>query len=101
MRVNNSTGLLAKGLSILSFSHGRRNSCKPGGTPVNSKIPHSSYSFFFMPTDSYEQLLCRAASWFGIDDGFWDIFGNHHITSVAARQSILRALGLAVDSAED
>jgi 4-alpha-glucanotransferase len=54
-----------------------------------------------MPTDSFEQLLDRAAAWYGIDDGFWDIFGNHHTTSVAAKQSILRALGVAVDSAAD
>jgi 4-alpha-glucanotransferase len=53
-----------------------------------------------MPTDSFEQLLNRAASWYGIDDGFWDIFGNHHTTSVETRQSILRALGVAADSAE-
>jgi 4-alpha-glucanotransferase len=53
-----------------------------------------------MPTDSFEQLLDRAAAWYGIDDGFWDIFGNHHTTSVEAKQSILRALGVAVDSAE-
>ena len=54
-----------------------------------------------MPTDSFEQLLDRAASWYGIDDGFWDIFGNHHTTSVAAKQSILRALGVAVDTSDD
>jgi 4-alpha-glucanotransferase len=53
-----------------------------------------------MSTDSFEQLLDRAASWYGIDDGFWDIFGNHHTTSVEAKQSILRALGVEVDSAD-
>ena len=41
-----------------------------GFSPVNSKLP------FFMPTDSFEKLLDRAAAWYGIDDGFWDIFGN-------------------------
>jgi len=54
-----------------------------------------------MPSDSFEQLLDRAASWFGIDGGFWDIFGNYHTTSVAAKQAILRALGVAADSAAD
>jgi 4-alpha-glucanotransferase len=54
-----------------------------------------------MASDSFEQLLDRAASWFGIDCGFWDIFGNRHTTSVAAKQSILRALGVAADSASD
>ncbi len=54
-----------------------------------------------MLSDTFEQLLDRAASWFGIDGGFWDIFGNHHTTSVAAKQAILRALGVAADSAAD
>src|ERR1019366_1289932 len=50
-----------------------------------------------MPSDSFEQLLDRAASWFGIGAGFWDIFGHYHTTSVAAKQSILRALGVAAE----
>src|SRR6185369_12304197 len=50
-----------------------------------------------MPSDSFEQLLDRAASWYGIDAGFWDIFGNRHTTPVAAKQAILRALGVAAD----
>src|ERR1035438_5104113 len=54
-----------------------------------------------MPSDSFEQLLDRAASWFGIGTGFWDIFGHYHTTSVAAKQSILRALGVAADSSAD
>jgi 4-alpha-glucanotransferase len=54
-----------------------------------------------MPSDSFELLLDRAASWYGIDGGFWDIFGNRHTTSVAAKQAILRALGVAADSAAD
>src|ERR1035441_4687335 len=54
-----------------------------------------------MPSDSFEQLLDRAASWYGIDGGYWDILGNYHTTSVAAKQAILRALGVAADSAAD
>ena len=54
-----------------------------------------------MSSDSFEQLLDRAASWFGIDGSFWDIFGHHHTTSVAAKQAILRALGVAADSPAD
>src|ERR1019366_7477694 len=54
-----------------------------------------------MPSDSFEQLLDRAASWFGIGIGFWDIFGHYHATSAAAKQSILRALGVAADSSAD
>ena len=52
-----------------------------------------------MDSPTFEQLLDRAASWYGIDAGFWDIFGTRHTTSVAAKQSILRALGVAADSA--
>src|SRR6266702_1228333 len=88
MRENSSSGPLAMGFSMPPFSHVRRSL-------VESKL------LPFMSTDTFEQLLDRAASWYGIDDGFWDIFGNHHTTSVAAKQSILRALGVAVDSAED
>src|ERR1017187_4250344 len=54
-----------------------------------------------MPSDSFEPLLDRAASWFGIGGGFWDIFGHYHTTSVEAKQAILRALGVAADSAAD
>jgi 4-alpha-glucanotransferase len=54
-----------------------------------------------MLSDSYEQLLDRAASWYGVDGAFWDIFGKNHTTSVATKQAILRALGVAVDSAAD
>ncbi|MEO8372386.1 MAG: 4-alpha-glucanotransferase [Candidatus Solibacter sp.] len=54
-----------------------------------------------MHSDSFEQLLNQAASWYGIDGEFWDIFGNLHTTSVAAKQSILRALGVTADTASD
>jgi 4-alpha-glucanotransferase len=52
-----------------------------------------------MPSSSFEHLLDRAAAWFGIESGFWDIFGVRHTASVEAKQSILRALGVAADSA--
>jgi 4-alpha-glucanotransferase len=51
-----------------------------------------------MPNDSFEPLLDRAASLFGIDSGFWDIWGRYHTTSTAAKQTILGALGVAADS---
>src|SRR4051794_28360368 len=54
-----------------------------------------------MSSDSFQQLLDRAASCYGIDGGFWDIFGQHHTTSAQAKQAILRALGVGADSAED
>jgi 4-alpha-glucanotransferase len=48
----------------------------------------------------FDQLLDRAADRFGIDRGYWDIWGRHHDTSVAARQAILQALGIDAGSAE-
>ena len=53
-----------------------------------------------MPSDSFEQLLDRAASSFGIGAEFWDIFGHRHVTSADAKKSILGALGVAADSQE-
>jgi len=32
--------------------------------------------------------------------GYWDILGIHHTTALAAKQSILRRLGVPADSAE-
>jgi 4-alpha-glucanotransferase len=54
-----------------------------------------------MPAESFEQLLDRAASLFGIGAAYYDIWGRQHFTTVEAKQAILRALGVAVDSAED
>lgn len=53
-----------------------------------------------MPSESFEQLLDRAASLFGIDPEFWDIFGRLHVTSSEAKQSILRARGIDTGSVE-
>jgi len=48
----------------------------------------------------FDQLLERACALFGIDSGYWDIWGHYHTTSVEARQAILRALGVDAASAE-
>src|SRR5437016_2439081 len=53
-----------------------------------------------MPPDSFELVLDRAAALFGIAAGFYDIFGTHHVTTTAGKQSILRALGVEADSTE-
>jgi 4-alpha-glucanotransferase len=47
---------------------------------------------------SYDQLLDRACTLFGIDSGYWDIWGKYHTTSVETRQAILRALGVEANS---
>src|SRR3954468_23027713 len=46
-----------------------------------------------MPSDTFEQLLDRAAALCGIGSGFWDIWGKYHETTREAKQSILRAKG--------
>ena len=52
-----------------------------------------------MPSESFEQLLDRAAALCGVEDGFWDIWGRRHDTGAAAKQAILRAKGFAADDA--
>ena len=54
-----------------------------------------------MPAERFEQLLDRVASLFGIGAAYYDIWGRQHFTTVAAKQAILRALGVAGDSAEE
>jgi 4-alpha-glucanotransferase len=48
----------------------------------------------------FDKLLERACALFGIDSGYWDIWGHYHTTSLEARQAILRALGVDAASAE-
>ena len=50
--------------------------------------------------DTFEQLLDRTAAQSGIEPGYWDIWGRHHDTTTAAKQSILQALGIAADDAQ-
>jgi len=54
-----------------------------------------------MPAGTFEQLLDRAASLFGIGSAYYDIWGRQHFTTVETKQAILRALGLPVDGAEE
>ncbi len=54
-----------------------------------------------MPLPPFESLLDRAAEICGIEPEYWDIFGRHHVTGVAAKQSILRAMGWAAENAEE
>ena len=53
-----------------------------------------------MPSETFEQLLGRAASRCGIDAGFWDIWGRYHTTPASSKQAILSAMGIAADDAE-
>jgi 4-alpha-glucanotransferase len=53
-----------------------------------------------MPSESFEQMLDRAASANGIGPGYWDIWGRYHATTMEAKQVILRAKGIDASSAE-
>jgi 4-alpha-glucanotransferase len=54
-----------------------------------------------MGSNTFEELLDRAAALRGIEPGFWDIFGRYHPTTIAGKQAILRAMGWAAGSAEE
>ncbi len=54
-----------------------------------------------MPQENFEQLLERATSVFGIQPGYWDIFGNYRSTSGATKQAILSAMGVPAGSADE
>jgi 4-alpha-glucanotransferase len=53
-----------------------------------------------MPSETFEQLLDRAAGLCGVDPGYWDIWGQRHETTPEAQRAILRALGFDTESAE-
>jgi 4-alpha-glucanotransferase len=54
-----------------------------------------------MSPGDFHQLLDQAAAEFGIEPGFWDIWGKHHVTTVEAKQTILRGMGVASGSSEE
>jgi len=48
----------------------------------------------FTPADNYQEALDRAAALWGIDSGYWDIWGNWHITEPTVKRNLLAALGV-------
>ena len=54
-----------------------------------------------MPSETFEQLLDRAASLYGVEPYFWDIWGNKHEITLQAKQALLRARGVAAGSAAE
>lgn len=54
-----------------------------------------------MSSETFEQLLDRAASAYGVGSGFWDIWGHHHVTSTEAKQAVLHAHGIQAGSVEE
>ena len=51
-----------------------------------------------MGSQTYHQLLDRAARLWGIDPEYWDIFGKLHVTSDEAKRMLLAGLGVEADS---
>jgi len=49
---------------------------------------------------SYLEALDRAATLWGIEPQYWDIWGRLHVTSAETTQAILKAMGIAADSEE-
>ena len=75
--------------------------CSPQPRRLEIPFPDSAPTFarikvthLPMPSETFEQLLDRAASICGIEPGFWDIWGRYHQTTVEAKQALLRALGM-------
>lgn len=64
------------------------------------QVRRMGQNFTFM-TDSYRDLLDRAASEWGIEAEFWDIWGHLHVTAPETKAAILKALGVGCGSAEE
>jgi 4-alpha-glucanotransferase len=50
---------------------------------------------------NYEEMISELSAVCGIVPEYWDIFGKKHVTTLQARQGILRAMGLTIDSTDD
>ncbi|MCP5120129.1 MAG: 4-alpha-glucanotransferase [bacterium] len=48
----------------------------------------------FTPADDYQKALDRAAAAWGIDPGYWDIWGSWHVTTPHVQREILTAMGV-------
>lgn len=54
----------------------------------------------YSPATDYDEALRRAARAWGIQDEYWDIWGNHHLAEPDVQRSILRSMGFDPDSLE-
>jgi len=52
----------------------------------------------FEYSTSREDALHRAATEWGVEREFWDIFGHHHVASAETEAKILASLGVDVSS---
>jgi 4-alpha-glucanotransferase len=55
----------------------------------------------FEPAPTYEKALERAASQWGIQPEYWDIFGDRHITTPDTQKTILTSLGVGAATREE
>ena len=52
----------------------------------------------YSPATSYEEGLRRAARAWGVQEEYWDVFGNKHVADAEIERSILRSMGFQPDS---
>jgi 4-alpha-glucanotransferase len=53
-----------------------------------------------MQSATYDEALDRAAVTWGIQPGYWDIWGRQHVTRPETKRAILESLGIRVDTKE-
>jgi 4-alpha-glucanotransferase len=61
-------------------------------------MPASSFSF--CPSTTYEEALRRAATLWGVEPEYWDIWGKHHVIPAGVQSKILESLGVAAGTRE-
>src|SRR5262245_41888116 len=54
----------------------------------------------FTHSNTLEEALHKAATEWGVEREYWDIFGNHHVASADIEQRILASFGVDVSSPE-
>jgi 4-alpha-glucanotransferase len=55
----------------------------------------------YSPATNYEEALRRAALVWGVQEEYWDIFGNRHVADSDIQRSILSSMGFQPDSLEN
>ncbi len=60
----------------------------------------STPTLSFVPSKNHEEALNRAASLFGIEREYWDVFGNRVVTRPDVIAGVLQALGVPCDTQE-
>jgi 4-alpha-glucanotransferase len=53
-----------------------------------------------LPAENYEEALGRACRMWGVQEEYWDIWGDRHIASADVRRAVLTSLGVVAGSTE-